>query len=89
MSNAPSTLDTPLTDELTDDRLGDDFDVRSAFDALATPFQFAGFWSAVLLPLLYVPVLAGGIPGVERVSLGVLVAAHAVALVAGHGYQSE
>jgi hypothetical protein len=89
MSNAPSTLDTALSDELPDDRLGDELNVRSTLGALATPLQFAGFWSAVLFPLLYVPVFAGGVPGVEGASLGVLVAAHAVALVAGHGYQSE
>ncbi|UPV74854.1 hypothetical protein M0R89_02000 [Halorussus limi] len=90
MSNAPSTLDTPLADELSDDRLADALGLgQSALDALAKPFQFAGFWSAVLFPLLYVPVLPGAIPGVERASLGALLVAHAVALVAGHGYRSE
>ncbi|UPW00883.1 hypothetical protein M0R88_01980 [Halorussus gelatinilyticus] len=94
MSNAPSTIDSPLTDELPDSRLADALELgQSALDVLATPFQFVGFWSAVVLPLFYVPVLAGwlggGVPGFERVSLGLLLAVHAVALLAGHGHRAD
>ncbi len=94
MSNAPSTIDSPLTDDLSDDRFADALELgQSTLDALATPFQFVGFWSAVVLPLFYVPVMAGWlggrIPGVERVSLVVLLAVHALALVAGHGHRAD
>lgn len=89
MSNAPSTLDTPLADERPDERPSNALDAaRSALDAAARPLQFAGFWSAVLLPMLYVPALLGGFA--ERGAVfGVLLAVHAVALVAGHGYRND
>jgi len=87
MSNAPSTLDTPLADERPHERLADALKfARSAVDTAAKPFEFAGFWSAVLLPMAYVPMLVGGLAGEQRAVFGLLLAAHAVALVAGHGY---
>ena len=89
MSNS-STLDTPLADERPLNRLADALDsIRSGLDAAAKPFEFAGFWSAVLLPILYLPMLVGGFTGGQRIAFGVLVAVHAVALVAGHGYRND
>ncbi|WP_276302054.1 hypothetical protein [Halorussus lipolyticus] len=89
MSNAPSTLDTPLPDERPDE-LADALDaVRSALDTASKPFEFAGFWSAVVLPALYVPVLVGGGVPEQRAAFGLLLAVHAVALVAGHGYRND
>ncbi|WP_135824117.1 hypothetical protein [Halorussus ruber] len=90
MSNAPSTLDTPLADERPDERLADALAfARSALDTAAKPFEFAGFWSAVLLPMAYVPMLVGGFAGEQRAVFGLLLAAHAVSLVAGHGYRND
>ena len=85
MSNAPSTLDDRMP------RIADDhrFDLQSAAEStlrtLAIPVQVTGFWSAVVLPLLYVPVL-GGYAG-DQSALAVLLAVHALALVCGHDHR--
>jgi hypothetical protein len=51
------------------------------------PVRFVGFWAAVALPFLYVPLLFDGIDGGRvLVFLGLLVA-NAVALVVGHDYR--
>ena len=90
MSNAPSTLDAPITEELPDDRLADATDVaRSALDLLAAPVRFAGFWSAVALPLIYLPILAGGFAVGEASAFVALLAAHALALVVGHDHRND
>lgn len=90
MSNAPSTLDTHRSTGSTDGPTTALLDAaRSLRDAAADRFRFAGFWSAVLLPLAYVPMLAGGVAGSQPSLFGALLAAHAVALVAGHDYASD
>jgi hypothetical protein len=90
MSNAPSTLDTSLADERPDEKLADALDfARSALDTAAKPFQFAGFWSAVLLPMVYVPMVLGGFAGEQGATFGLLLAVHAFALAAGHGYRND
>lgn len=87
MSNAPSTLDHELP------RIADDhaFDLQSAAEStlrtLAAPVQFTGFWSAVVLPLLYVPIL-GGFAGGQS-TFAVLLAVHALALVCGHDHRRD
>ena len=51
------------------------------------PIRFVGFWAAVALPFLYVPLLFDGIDGGRAlVFLGLLVA-NVVALVVGHDYR--
>ena len=88
MSNAPSTLDAPSptgsADEPTADLLAL---VRSTSETLRNRFECAGFWSAVLLPLGYVPMFLGG--GSQQTAFAVLILLHAVALVAGHGYRRD
>lgn len=44
------------------------------------------FWTAVVLPFLYLPLLVGGLPGQEGLALGGLLVVNIVALVAGHDY---
>jgi len=89
MSNAPSTLDGEQFPELPDDSA---FELpaspASTLRSLATPFQFVGFWSSVALPLAYVPVLSGALSGGQS-TLAALLAVHALALVAGHGYRRD
>jgi hypothetical protein len=52
--------------------------------ALVPPLRFVSFWAAVGLPLLYVPLLWGGLgEGEASLFLG-LVLLNALALVAGH-----
>ena len=88
MSNAPSTLDDRMP------RIADDhrhFDLQSvaesSFRILAAPVRFTGFWSAVVLPLLYVPIL-GGFAG-DQSAFAVLLAVHALSLVVGHDYRRD
>ncbi|ELZ71185.1 hypothetical protein C5B91_06210 [Haloferax sp. Atlit-10N] len=53
------------------------------------PLETVAFWSAVALPLAYLPVLSGGLSTGELPLFAGLIAVHAVALVLGrdHGQQ--
>jgi hypothetical protein len=62
---------------------------RRATDALGLVtalFRSAGFWTAVALPLAYLPLLVAPAPTGSWTLLPSLLGAHAVALVVGHGY---
>ncbi|MFA1611387.1 hypothetical protein [Halobellus rubicundus] len=77
------------------------FDPSIERDALRRPIDLAavaadvgrrgvaavGFWIAVLLPAAYLPLLAGGLTGSEGALFAGLLAANALALVAGHGHR--
>ncbi len=90
MSNAPSPLGNERTIRLPDDTRSELRNgVTSTLGRLGAPFQFAGFWSAVVLPLTYLPILTGGFTAGERSTFAVLLALHALALVAGHGYRGD
>lgn len=54
---------------------------------VAAPLRFVGFWAAVALPFLYVPLLLDGLEGQQTLVFGALLAANALALVVGHGYR--
>jgi len=63
---------------------------RLATTALKQPLQAAAFWSAITLPLLYLPLLAFGID--DRVQAGAflgLLGLHAVALIVGRSYSER
>jgi hypothetical protein len=65
-------------------------DVGSLSNALRrsvlAPVRFLAFWTAVLLPLAYLPLVYGGLQGGESTVLLSLVVVNALALVVGHGY---
>lgn len=88
MSNAPSTLDAQTTTEIPDDHTSLLDLLRSATKTLTAPVKLAGFWSAVVLPFVYAPMLVGAVTANQQ-TFAVLLALHAVALVAGHGQRSE
>ena len=46
------------------------------------------FWTAVVLPFLYLPLLFGGLEG-DATLFGSLLALNAVALLLGHDYRRE
>lgn len=48
--------------------------------------QTVTFWAAVLLPLMYLPLLHGGLEQAEILRFAGLLVCNAFALVAGHGY---
>ncbi|GAA0646775.1 hypothetical protein [Salarchaeum japonicum] len=53
------------------------------------PLEAVGFWSAVALPFLYVPLFVAGLPSADaQVAFAALVLAHAVTLFLGHGYEA-
>jgi hypothetical protein len=54
---------------------------------VAAPLRFVGFWAAVALPFLYLPLLLSGLEGQETFVFGLLLAANALALVVGHGHR--
>lgn len=62
----------------------------SVVSALSEPLAAVAFWSAVGLPLLYVPLLANGLSGGRDLTLFLgLFGLHLVALVAGRSYASR
>jgi len=57
--------------------------------ALHTTVRWIGFWAAILLPLVYLPILAFGIgPQPSLLGLGLL-GCHLFALVAGHNHTHD
>lgn len=53
---------------------------------VAAPLRFVGFWAAIALPFLYLPLLFGGLAGQEALVFGFLLATNALALVVGHSH---
>ena len=60
--------------------------VRTAVDHVRPLLQATAFWSAVVMPFLYVPLLLGGLTGSEFPTFVALVLVNATVLVIGHGH---
>ena len=59
--------------------------VSTAATRTLTAVRAVAFWTAVLLPLAYLPLFLAGVVGaVDPVSLVALVGVHAVAVLVGH-----
>ncbi|WP_137284963.1 hypothetical protein [Halorussus salinisoli] len=57
---------------------------------LTTPLEVVGFWSAVALPFLYLPLLLTGISTqAELLTFVGLLVLNLAALLAGHGHKRE
>jgi hypothetical protein len=57
---------------------------------LLRPLEAAGFWAAVALPFVYVPLILQGLDtSTAQVTVAVLIAAHLVALVLGRTYHAD
>lgn len=84
--NEPSLLPTELRtnglEAIANSSLADRYHAHPA----TTPLEIVGFWSAIVIPLLYLPVIASGM-GVEII-LG-LVAFNLLALLAGHTHRRD
>lgn len=74
----------PSTEQLT--RLGR---APTAHRYVAGPVRAAAFWTAVLLPLSYFPLLWGGVAADAPLAFLALLVVNAVAAVVGHGYRAE
>lgn len=60
-------------------------EVSSIRETVTSPIQAVAFWVAVVLPFLYVPLLASGLePAGTMNAFFILLAANAVALLIGH-----
>jgi hypothetical protein len=81
--DAMSTRESPFT-------AGLDLDGEAVGSALRhavfDPLQALSFWTAVLLPLAYLPLVADGLGAGEPTVLLALVVVNAAALVLGHGH---
>lgn len=71
---------------------------EAATDAVTTPgsatvlkpLEVAGFWAAVALPFLYLPlVVAGPSTSAEQTALAAMMLAHALSLVLGHRHRAD
>lgn len=60
--------------------------LRGGLDRLLAAGRFVGFWLAVLLPVVYLPLLAGGLTASEAIAFVALIGVNAVSLFVGHGY---
>lgn len=59
----------------------------SPLEMATGPIRFVGFWAAVALPFLYVPLLWGGLSGSQTIAFGALLAGNLLALIVGHGHR--
>lgn len=57
--------------------------------SLVSPFRATAFWSAVVLPFAYLPLVATGAAWDRPLAFGVLLLLNVVAFLAGHGYDPE
>ncbi len=80
MSSAPSTIRNENAIDLQSS-------MTAARRAIALPVRFVGFWAAVSLPFLYLPLLADGLPGAELPAFVTLLVIHVAALVVGHDHR--
>ncbi|USZ67469.1 hypothetical protein NGM10_12115 [Halorussus salilacus] len=90
MSNAPPTLRTDVAELPTDGSTETPTHLtrlaETATRSLTASVRGLGFWAAVSLPAVYLPLLFAGLPGVEWSAFSALLVAHAVALVVGNDY---
>lgn len=56
---------------------------------ITTPIKATAFWTAIVIPLAYPTLLAGGLTGSELPLLGLVLALNVVALVLGRNYKVE
>lgn len=85
MSNVPWT---PQNDE-ADPALDGAAIAASVRRSVVAPLQFVGFWAAVALPFLYLPLLFGGLTGNELPVFVGLLAVNLIGLVLGRSYRTE
>lgn len=63
--------------------------VQTLQQLVTTPIEATAFWTAVVIPLAYPALLAGGLTGNELSLLGMVLALNVVALVLGRDYKAD
>lgn len=89
MSSPPTTHDShTAASESTDSQAGDRSVLERVSPTLAPSIRRIGFWTAIVLPFLYVPLLAIGLSTASETAtfLGLLTV-NLVALYVGHAHQ--
>ncbi len=83
MSHVPRSPDRPFERDTLGRAAGVATDaVRSVLRNL----RIASFWAAIVLPITYLPLLAGGLAGGDALLFAALVAINAGAFVLGHDH---
>lgn len=89
--SSPSTLFDPrsdASDASLDDRARST--LGTARSHVVTPLRLLGFWSAIALPFLYVPLVASGLETHQELWVFLaLLAANVMAVGLGHSYSPE
>ncbi|ELZ96766.1 hypothetical protein C440_03293 [Haloferax mucosum ATCC BAA-1512] len=95
MSNSSSTVPRERLSQLRE-KVTDEQQLSTGLRLVTAPVRFVGFWAAVALPFLYLPLLVGGLSetvtlsanlsGNELTVFVALVTLNVVALVIGHDY---
>ena len=63
---------------------------ETPFGTLLRPVTAIGFWAAVGLPFIYVPILLAGLETTNaRIAVAILIAVHVISLVVGRQYHRE
>ena len=78
MSNVPYTNDQPPNNRTT---------IQAACRHGVRHIKIAMFWSAIILPVGYLPLLIGGLHNFETIIFITLVAFNIIALYIGHDHQ--
>jgi hypothetical protein len=88
MSGPPTISDDSIASSSPDtDAQRVDDDPKTTYSVKA-PLQFVGFWVAVSLPFVHLPLLANGLDGLENALLFVgLLVLNLLALLVGHGHE--
>jgi hypothetical protein len=88
--SSPSTDQEPLANDSGEARPLADSVVVNPLAAVLTPIRILGFWTAVALPFLYLPLLVVGIESASRATafLGLL-ALDVLALLIGRSHKLD
>jgi hypothetical protein len=89
-SRGEFNMSSPSRSALAEVASNVDVDTKQGYATLLKPFEVVGFWSAVALPFLYVPlVVSGPSTRAEQTALAALVLTHVIALLLGHRHQTD
>lgn len=63
-------------------------DAETLQSTVVAPFRFVGFWSAVVLPFAYLPLLFTDLQGATLTAFVALLVVHVVSIVLGREYKN-
>ncbi len=90
MANPPSLSDqrSASSNPPSDRRDDESGRLERAAPGLATPIRAVGFWAAIAMPILYVPLLATGLSSsLDGVLFLALIVGNLLALYVGHAHR--